>query len=426
MRTVILFVIVTFIPSLAWCEIKAHLEVTPSEGTVDDEYTMSIVIEGAELSNPIVSKSPDWRIQHSGTNSQILQNGRSLSVTVSHRYSLLPLHAGELVTPAAKIVVEGKAYDLPPKTIKVSINDPSLKSNSESKDLFVNQLVSKDAVFKGEQLSSTLQVYTRLDLAEVQLSNPPIDGAWQEPLGQEENFRKLVNGIPYSVIQIRKALYPLKSGPLILPKRELTAKTPMEGSDDPQLNLYPPLARQMMKQFMGATSYKEVRVTSNEPTVTVKDLPLPPPDLHISNQNLIVGETQIEVKGDSSSVAVGNTKHISVTVTSLGNINPLKDISIPPSPEYQVYDDSPQIKSFENNNQLVSQKTFTFSIVPLLNGEITIPSITLPYFDPAEEKYRVAKTKSLSFTATGIAPQRSIQPEVSLIPTSSITPTPRI
>jgi hypothetical protein len=74
---------------------------------------------------------------------------------------------------------------------------------------------------------------------------------------------------------------------------------------------------------------------------------------------------------------------------------------------------------------LSTQKTFTFSIVPLQPGMVRIPGASLAYFDPATDSYKLTTTPDITIVVTGQAqnPQgaanSAAQPEMPLSPSTS-------
>jgi hypothetical protein len=181
-----------------------------------------------------------------------------------------------------------------------------------------------------------------------------------------------VSGVPYRVHQtMLRALFPQKAGTLTIGGPEIQTQ--------PMVGLFgtgggPP------KSFLGRSLAVEV-------------LPLPskgqPPGFRPSN----VGQFQLSAEVDRSELRQGEAIRLSVRIAGVGNIALLE---LPPLPKLEglrSYEAKPQTPELSTaKSKLEGSRVYTMLMVAEQAGELTIPAIELPYFDPEAKRYRVAKT----------------------------------
>src|SRR5207248_4580414 len=98
-------------------------------------------------------------------------------------------------------------------------------------------------------------------------------------------------------------------------------------------------------------------------------------------------------------VAVGDSTTLSLTVEGRGNVkdSPAPNLELK---GFKVYDDQPSFKASVTDGKIGGVKTFKKALVPLENGKLEIPKVTLDYFDPKTGTYRTAETQSFTLNVT--------------------------
>ncbi len=85
-------------------------------------------------------------------------------------------------------------------------------------------------------------------------------------------------------------------------------------------------------------------------------------------------------------------------------------------PNVKVYDDKPVFEADQSKNQMGGTLVVKKAIVPLQQGELAIPVIGVSYFDPAEKKYKTARTGP--FTVS-VLPARQSETLQAVVPAGS-------
>jgi hypothetical protein len=99
----------------------------------------------------------------------------------------------------------------------------------------------------------------------------------------------------------------------------------------------------------------------------------------------------------------GDTKAISVTVRTEGNVNPIKTLPLTAPSGMKLYDAQPHTTHRITNGRLLSERTFKYSLVALQPGTARIPGVSVAYFDPDSGEYRLATTSDLTILVSGSA-----------------------
>jgi hypothetical protein len=211
-----------------------------------------------------------------------------------------------------------------------------------------------------------------------------------------------VNTFEYTTVEALKALFPLRSGSITIPARRLQAKIPDEHNRaDPSFSL-DPFSNSFFQQFFNNVEFKPVTVTSNALTLEVKPLPAMTSEEKKSAPNVaIVGRTTMDVEYPLDVIDTGQTKTVSIEVTSEGNLNTLKTIPLEVPARFKVYEERPEVKTDRRSGKLVTRKTFKFSLLALSPGLARIPGAKLTFFNPDKGAYDVITTSDIAFPVRG-------------------------
>ncbi len=142
-------------------------------------------------------------------------------------------------------------------------------------------------------------------------------------------------------------------------------------------------------------NFKGYQFKSNMALIHIKPLPDGAPKDFIGG----VGEFSLERKIDSFDLKQGDVFKMIVTVKGKGNIQNTTEPTLHLPKGFIVYGD-PEIEenySF-NSNGAVGKIVYSYNIQVNLAGEKTLPSTTISYFDPKEEKYITVTSDSMTIS----------------------------
>ncbi|MEN9844870.1 MAG: hypothetical protein RIS36_17 [Pseudomonadota bacterium] len=397
-------VVVLLTAATAVAQVSVHSEISPKSGHVDDLFLFTVTISGARKAPPpVLTDDSDFEVTLLGPRTSISIVNGVMNARISYVYHLAPRREGSLRTPKATVSVEGETMTVTPLEVPVRANhakgDPVHQDGGDL--LFLRQTVSPTSAYEGQQIVHTLSLYTRVDLSDLAIEEPTNDGVWQETIADNQRSIRNVNRVEYTSVEALKALFPLRSGTITIPARKLKAKIPDQRDLDRSFT-FDPFSDQFLQQFLNRTELKPVSVTSNELSLEVKPLPaMTEEQRKFAPPVAIVGPTSIRVEYPLDAVNTGETKTISVEVTSEGNLNTLKTLPLNVPPRFKVYEERPEVKTERRSGKLVTRKTFKYSLLSLSPGLTRIPGAKLTYFNPQTDTYEILSTSDVAFPVRG-------------------------
>lgn len=391
----------------AYAQVSVRAEVSPQSGDTEDIFTFAVVIEGARsAAAPSLSGGSDFQVRYVGPNSFVSIVNGSITARTSHVFQMTPKREGELLTPAARVTIDGRDYEVAPMSVQVEKGKPSSNLNGKpgDADVIFRQSATSSTAYEGQQVVNIVDLYTAVSLTDLEPMDPTTDGFWQEPISEGDRAQRNVNGRPYETLQFVRALYPLASGTLVIPPRRLRAKAlrPPRNRGSSSFDPFDPFSNDLVDQLFQRPEYEQISLRTNQVSLTVKPLPPAPAELQpLLGPSTLVGDTSVTVDSDVSLGRVGESKTITYHVVSEGNLNPLTELSMAAPDGLKVYPERPETKRERRGGKLLLRRSFPFSVVPLKPGLIKIPPVQLAFFNPEKGQYELAVSKEVSFAAQG-------------------------
>ena len=263
-------------------------------------------------------------------------------------------------------------------------------------DLFIRAVPSQRRAWQNEQVVIEYRLFFRegIQLRQSRLTDSwDAEGFWREELDVETRpIPRIVveNGLRYNTIVLKRAaVFPTRAGELSVDplKIESEAMLPF-GSRDPFQSL-----------FALRTRFTPVQLESPEVIIESRPLPDGAPDAF----NGAVGSYAVTVTPDRTTVEVGESIQLTITVTGRGNLATLEapDLQVPAA--FDVYD--PDVSSLldRSGNRLSGSKTFRYVLIPRTNGLFEISPVSFSWFDPSQGSYRTSTSDAIPVTVTGTA-----------------------
>jgi hypothetical protein len=112
----------------------------------------------------------------------------------------------------------------------------------------------------------------------------------------------------------------------------------------------------------------------------------------------LVGRFKITSSLEPSTIKAGESVTLTIQIKGTGKIKLIPDLEIPPLTDTKIYADQPVLTATQDRDGLGGSKTMKWALVPEKEGSITIPSISLTYFDVNTHQYRTLTTPPHSLT----------------------------
>lgn len=325
------------------------------------------------------------------TNMQIINGKVSSSITFS--YILSPNNTGEFTIGKASVNYSGTKYETSPLNIKVVQGKTSTQTQDSGTDIsqeelrknvFIVATADKRNVYRGEQLTVTYKLYTRLTIASIQIAKlPTYNGFWQEEISTSNTVNweiEMYNGERFRTAVIKKvALFPTKFGDLTVTPFELNVpiviKKKRNSNDffDDFFN----------DSFFGRTETIEFVAKSNAIEIQANQLPqnnVP------ESFNGAVGDFDFKSEIDKTSLKANESISLKFMISGSGNIQLLDLPKLELPTGFEVYEPKSNL-DLNRSSRISGTKTFEYVIVPRIQGKKTIPSIAFTYFDPNKRQY---------------------------------------
>lgn len=151
------------------------------------------------------------------------QGGQARALT-RWQVTLLPRQAGTLDIPPLRL---GDSYSEP---IRVTVVEPGEAQPGVLAPIFIDASLDHDSVYVQAQAVLTLRIYHSVSLYDDSTLSPlQIDDALVEQLGAPRTYERTLNGVRHGVIEVRYAIFPQRSGELLIPPQVFSATTAAVG-----------------------------------------------------------------------------------------------------------------------------------------------------------------------------------------------------
>lgn len=306
---------------------------------------------------------------------------------------LAPARAGDLEIPALAVTVKGIRHLTQPIRVKVlpagaGARAPAAPADPRGgtwsgwqRDLVLQVEVDRREVFLGEQVTASVWLLSPAGVADYQAFRPPaLDGLWVEELERprQVQFRlREVNGVPTRAYLVQKiALFPTRAGDLEIGPYEIEVGLRI-GSPS------------LLAPFGGVQ-----HATRRSAPVKLRVKPLPP-GAPAGFAAVNVGVFKLEAAAAEAEVVAGQPVAVRVTASGEGNVRALALPALPPLDGARRFEPTASEAVAVRSGRLGGSRTLETVIVPEEAGELSIPALAWPSFDPRAGRYVVARTAPL-------------------------------
>jgi hypothetical protein len=307
--------------------------------------------------------------------SRTIING-NVSQSTNYGYYLSALKTGTLTIDAATIKVDKKT--LQSNSLKIEVaNAPSKSELANTKDVFIKTDLEVEEAFLGQQVIVNFTIYSTKKVLKVDLVDVPkfSNGFTQYlDISQFSAGIEVYNGKQYYVIPaVKYALIPQKEGDLII--EGLAVKIKVLDNNG---------------SFQTAVAKESVSSAVTLSVIPLKNIP--------EDFTNAIGEFEFQAVLTKSEISMNESTTLTLSVTGTGDA---KAIEIPNmkglSSYFEVYEPTVNSVVKEETNRLVTQKIFTYLLVPKKVGKLSYtPSFT--YFDTDTKNFETLENKAFNFT----------------------------
>ena len=321
----------------------------------------------------------DFERLGTSTSTQIqILNGRQ-SITTRWVVDLAPRRSGEIEVPPLTL----GSLSTPALTLRV-LEAPASHADAKS-DIFIESEVFPESPYVQSQITYALRLFRTVEILDGTLDEPRASDVLVQRLGRDRSYTSTRGGRAYRVIERRYAIFPQSSGELHIPPVRFDGEVAdLESASSSITRLFTPGRR--------------VRLSTEGYRLDVR--PRPP---EFEGKTWLPGRTLGLVEQwseDPPELQVGDplTRTIIVKTTGLRG-DQLPEIQIGAPDGVRVYPDQPTIRTASDVDFVYGSREQRFALVPLREGEVTIPEVRVRWWDTAADAPATALIPSRVLTA---------------------------
>jgi hypothetical protein len=375
-RRWIALLLLALLPMLAQAA-QVHASLDRNQVQLGETVTLNLQVEGGALAQApdLSALAPDFEVlgRSSNTSVSILNGQRSVQSTIG--IALRPTHAGQLTIPA----LDFAGGQTQPLTLTVTPPDPRAAANS-GKAVFLEASAQPTTVRVGQQLLFTVRLYFAGSLSSGSLEDPRLPGIDARRLGDDLDYDVVRGGRAYHVIERRYALIPQHAGAIELPSLQFQGEL-IDPTD-------PDSFFAMGTPAMAAS-----------PTVSIDVQPVPPQwgsSAWLPARSLALSLEGLPADGKAR---VGQPLDLAMTLQATGlPYEALPALSLPELKGATVYPDKPVTGTRNDGQWLIGRRQQNFAVVPGQAGTLTIPAITLKWWNVQSGRVEEARIPAHALT----------------------------
>ena len=252
----------------------------------------------------------------------------------------------------------------------------SLDAQSQGEGpLFVRASIDNDRPYIGQQVTYAVRIYQRSDFTQKLRYFPPgFEGFWNNQPVQREEYTETIGAEEYRVIELRTLLFPSVVGANSIEPAHLAIDTEAPGSHE--------------------------ALESEAVAVEVRSLPTGAPQGFVG----AVGRFEISAAVNSTSGTVNEPVLLTVTITGEGNVEALPDPAWPDFSGWRAIESPPVAAARVVDGIITGSRIYEIGLVPEGGGELAVPEIVYPFYDPEAGGYVQAATVPMTVTVGGGSP----------------------
>jgi len=385
-------------PALARAQgVKLRAEVDRPEVAADELVTLTLRVEAAEAPESVAfpeGELPFEVVSRAESRASSFSTGGGGGVSfrkvTTYRLALRPRGPGPMVIPSIIARVRGNVYTSSP--IKVTVLPAGARPGARGlprtgtyrgweRDLVLRVELDRTEVFLGEQVTAEVWLLSPLGVTAYEGFKPPLhDGFWAEELEAPRTLEfklRTVDGVPTRAYLVQRlALFPTRSGALSVGAFQLDVA--VRSATDSPFDLLPQVRR--------------ARRTSAPIPLKVKPLP---PGAPPGFESVNVGRLVLEARVLEPEVVAGEPFTVQVTATGQANLRALSLPRLPAIAGTRSFEPTTREKLAPRGDRLGGSRAVETVLVPERTGELVIPALSWPVFDPRAGRYEQLQTAEL-------------------------------
>jgi hypothetical protein len=384
-------------------DVTVRANIDPTTVEVGGQTMLTIEVEGKfrRSASPILPPLDDFDKYEGGTSQNFSFINGQVHSSITYTYILSPKKEGTYKIEPIRFQIGDKQYTANSVSVTVVAAQPGVsvpqgnapKSGErprgdlpdEDESIFVGAAADKDTVYVNQQVTWTLGYYTdgRVELLRSPNYSPPSsEGFWVEDLPPQNKYYSTIHNRQYLISEIKRAYFPTAPGTYAIGE----ARVDIVVDDFGRGNTNDFFSRGMMGGFGQQRSLTTKRIK-----IFVK--PLPETGKPADFGGAVASNLSVTMTADKQTAQVGEPVNVTVEVNGTGNMRTLSPPKLAGIDKFKFYESGNSTDSFKQDYVVSGRRKFSFVIVPQVEGQFTVPPVSIPYFDPLKRTYRVAQSE---------------------------------
>jgi hypothetical protein len=383
---------------LASTALQAAVQATLDRSRITEGETVTLTITTDDarqsLDTDLSLLEKDFAILDQRTETQLsIVNGRQTAV-VRLVLTLEPRTAGAFLVPQLKF---GNETTQP---IGVQVEPaPELEPGAQPPVFIETEVVPAEGPwYVHAQLGLVVRVFYQQNLTEAAISQPEPSPA-SVRLMQETPYQAERGGERYRVLERTYAVFPERSGELVIPPMQLTGRL---------------VERRNSSVWQPAVRGRRVQVESDAMNLAIEPKPSefsggewqPARDYRL---------TQQISSGDALRVGEPVTRTVIIDAVGLEE-NMIVEPAWPDVPYTRIYPDQPQGITRDDGEWVLGHKEFRYAVVPEKEGDLVLPELKVQWWDTQNNR---ARTAVLPAHTVYVQPSSLVPPPLAVSPVES-------
>ena len=255
--------------------------------------------------------------------------------------------------------------------------------NGQQNAIFLTSEVDVDEVYVQQQVLFTIKLYRAVQAQYATLTEPTMEGALVERLGDDRQYETEINNVRYIVLERSYVLFPQQPGSYQIPEILFNAEV-SEGS-----RRYSTFGR------LRSTT-RPITLSTDPVNITVKPKPDSSDGWWLPAKNVELTEAW---SPSSQTFRVGEPMTWTLSVKAQGlSATQLPEIQPEAVEGFKFYPDSPVSDSEVQGTDIIGMRTQKIAVLPTKAGEFTLPEITLEWWNIRTDQAETIRIAARSVT----------------------------
>lgn len=348
-------------------------DVDKAAGTTDDQFVVTVVVNGKLQGEPSFPKVPGLKVVGSSRQKKgsldVLRG--QMNTELQFVFFVTADRTGTYTIPPFVLTIDGKEEKTAALTIKVS-EDVAEKDEEGTPEIIVQRRLQKREIYLGEALTGSIKVAHRVQMFDPQAEQADVPDMKRISPDQQEQKEEEIRGATYKTVTLGEVWIAKKAGKYKLPGFSLSVRKPV-------------ISRGLDVFGLDAAYAKRKKFRSKTEEITVKPLP---EQGQPSNFSGIVGQFSMAAQVASHQVKVGDTVNVQVRFFGQGSAEGMPPLALDSALPVRVYADKPEYKEQVTiADGLTSEYKVSLAVVPTQSGPINLGRLKVDVFNPHTGKY---------------------------------------